>query len=439
MAQDQSVTLALTGDSMITRGVSRSRDSQVRAMIDQIQSADVAFTNLESLPNDFKGEPSQHSGGTHMAAHGWVIDELTAMGFDLLAAATNHNLDYSIGGLVAAIENLDSRGACFAGIGRNLAEARMPAYFDGPAGSVAMISCCSTSREGQQAADQRPEIQGRPGLNPVRYSTTYQVTEQQMEMLVELANQLSVEQQRQERIRLGFLLPPEDPDIFPFLGSDYRVGDEVAVQRGLKQRDVYEIGRWVRDAKMRAHLVIASLHAHEQADDKETPAEFIPEFAHAMIDEGADVDVGHGPHLLRGMEIYKGKPIFYSLGNFIAQNDLVYKMPADAYERFKVEPTATPAELFDDRSKSGTSGFPADPRYWQTVMPVCRFTGGQLAEVELHPISLRYGEPVHTRGWPRLAEGEEATEILHRFAALSKPFGTKMTVEGERSAVRLDD
>ncbi len=46
-----------------------------------------------------------------------------------------------------------------------------------------------------------------------------------------------------------------------------------------------------------------------------------------MIDAGADVFVGHGPHVLRGIEIYKGKPIFYSLSNFIFQNETVLRMP----------------------------------------------------------------------------------------------------------------
>lgn len=42
-----------------------------------------------------------------------------------------------------------------------------------------------------------------------------------------------------------------------------------------------------------------------------------------MIDAAADVVVGHGPHVLRGIEVYKGSPIFYSLANFIVENDLV--------------------------------------------------------------------------------------------------------------------
>lgn len=42
-----------------------------------------------------------------------------------------------------------------------------------------------------------------------------------------------------------------------------------------------------------------------------------------MIDAGAGVVVGHGPHVLRGIEVYKRRPIFYSLASFIFENDLV--------------------------------------------------------------------------------------------------------------------
>ena len=52
--------------------------------------------------------------------------------------------------------------------------------------------------------------------------------------------------------------------------------------------------------------------------------------AHAVIDAGADVFIGHGPHLDRGIEIYKGKPILYSLGALVIENDTVERMPQDS-------------------------------------------------------------------------------------------------------------
>ncbi|HLI52191.1 MAG TPA: CapA family protein, partial [Thermomicrobiaceae bacterium] len=185
--------------------------------------------------------------------------------------------------------------------------------------------------------------------------------------------------------------------------------------------------------------VLLSLHAHEQADDREVPAEFIVEFAHRMLDEGASLVVMHGPHLLRGMEIYQGKPIFYSLGNFIAQNDLVYKLPSDAFERFRTDPAKTPSEVFRNRSQDGTRGFPADARYWQSVMPLCALAAetGAVERIELVPLSLGHGQPVHRRGRPRLAQGEEADAILRRFAQLSEPFGTRMTIDNGRAIIQM--
>jgi poly-gamma-glutamate capsule biosynthesis protein CapA/YwtB (metallophosphatase superfamily) len=430
--------IALTGDSMITRRIADTREQPVRQAIEQVRAADVAFTNLEVLPTDFRGTPAQESGGDHMAAHSWVIDELVEMGFDLFAAAHNHTLDYSIDGVLATIENLERRNVSYAGIGRNLGEARMPVYHDTPAGSVALISCSSTFRPGQQAGAQRPDMPGRPGLNPLRFTTTYEITERQMTAVREIAEDLGLERQRQERLQIGFSFPPDDEAVFPLGDLQFRIGERHAIRRKLNEGDVSEIAAWVRDARRRADYVIVSLHAHEQGDSKEEPADFIPVFCRQMVDEGADIVVGHGPHLLRGMEIYNSKPIFYSLGNFIDQHDLIYKMPADAYEKFRIDPEVTPAELVRIRGKDDTISFGADERYWQTVVPTCTFEGGSLREISLLPVALGYGRPVHERGKPGLAEPEEAAKILGRFARVSEPFGTRIAVSGERAIVELD-
>ncbi|MBA2454760.1 MAG: CapA family protein, partial [Chloroflexia bacterium] len=174
MAYPAALTLALTGDSIVLRKIAMYDDEPTAGLIRTIQAADVAFTNLEVLPNDYQGYPAVESGGSHFAAHHWVVDELTSMGIDLFSCANNHALDYSIAGCLATIEALEKKGVAFAGIGRNLGEARMPVYFDSPAGSVAMLSCSSTFAKGQHAGEQRPDMQGRPGLNPIRYDTVHE-------------------------------------------------------------------------------------------------------------------------------------------------------------------------------------------------------------------------------------------------------------------------
>ena len=73
--------------------------------------------------------------------------------------------------------------------------------------------------------------------------------------------------------------------------------------------------------------MIATIHAHQGATVlqpflfEDTPPDFLIELAHQSIDNGADAFVGHGPHILRGIEIYKGKPIFYDLGEFFREWD----------------------------------------------------------------------------------------------------------------------
>ncbi len=437
MAYPAALTLALTGDSIVLRKIAMYDDEPTAGLIRTIQAADVAFTNLEVLPNDYQGYPAVESGGSHFAAHHWVVDELTSMGIDLFSCANNHALDYSIAGCLATIEALEKKGVAFAGIGRNLGEARMPVYFDSPAGSVAMLSCSSTFAKGQHAGEQRPDMQGRPGLNPIRYDTVHELPQERMDVLQAIANELGVEQRRQERLHSGFYFPPDDPAVFPFMEQNFRPAERPAIRTTPHQKDMEAIAGWTREAATRADLVMVSLHAHEQGDTKEDPAEFIPVFCREMIDAGADMVVGHGPHLIRGLEMYKGKPIFYSLGNFVGQNELVWKLPADSYERFRVDPSKTPGDVFRSRYDNDKKGFPTDKKYWESLMPICRYEDGHLTAIDIYPVTLGLGEPSYRRGRPRLAQHNEAATILDRFASLSEGFGTKVRRQGDMATVEL--
>ncbi len=431
MNEGQSLRLALTGDSMITRRLPRDGDAATRALFGLIAGSDVAFTNIELVPNGFRGDPSAQNGGSHIAAEPFVLDELLAAGFNLFNAGNNHSLDYGIAGLLATIEELDRRGMVYAGVGHTLEAARMPVYLDRAGGSVALLACCSTFAQGQEAGAQRPDAQGRPGITPLRFDTTYEIPSDQLAMLRNIAEGLGLERQRLESIQLGFGFPPADPAALPFLGATFRAAAAPAIRRTARVADVEAMAKWVRDARDRADVVIFSLHSHEQDDDPEAPPDFIRDMARCMIDAGADVVVGHGPHLLRGMEFHRGRPIFYSLGNLIAQNELVARLPADSYDRFKIAPDATPAVLYRQRTQGGQRGFPADRRYWESVLPCLTFVDGRLADITIDAVSLGFGEPTHRRGRPRLAAGEEASGILHRFADLSRRCGTSMDAVSE--------
>src|SRR3546814_12731733 len=82
----------------------------------------------------------------------------------------------------------------------------------------------------------------------------------------------------------------------------------------------------VRDAKQASDLTIFTIHAHESPtgmdDDTPAPPNFLKTLFHDVVDAGADVVVGGGPHSLRGIEIYKGKPIFYGIGVFFIRGEI---------------------------------------------------------------------------------------------------------------------
>jgi len=423
--------LALTGDSILQRRLQSRSDPELKPLFDRVRAADVAFTNLEVLANDYRGDPALESGGSHFGAPAWVLDELGEAGFSLFATATNHSLDYSISGLLHSLEAMEARGLSFAGTGRNLEEARRPCYHTHPAGTVALLSCASSFAKGQEAAAARPDLPGRPGLNPLHVETVHEVTEPQLAALRDIAEQLGLEAERQARIKMGFAFPPADPAVFPLGELRFKSANRAAVRTMANAKDIAAMVRWIEEARGLADLVVVSLHAHEQAGaDKEQPAEFIAAFARQMIDAGADLVAGHGPHLLRGLELYKGKPIFYSLGNFIGQNELVARIPADGYDRFRADPELKPGQVYRTRTKNDQAGFPADRRYWESVVPMLSWEGRELRALSLLPISLGWTEPRHRRGRPRLAGREDGQAILERFAALSQPYGTTIDVAG---------
>jgi len=71
----------------------------------------------------------------------------------------------------------------------------------------------------------------------------------------------------------------------------------------------------IKTAKEKVNILIVSLHAGEEY--QKTPTQFQIDFSRMAIDAGADIIVGHHPHVVQPDEIYKDKYIFYSLGNFI--------------------------------------------------------------------------------------------------------------------------
>ena len=391
-------TLALTGDSIIMQRLSPFTEPEYTGLMNLVRGADAAFTNLETLFHDYEAPPSHESGGTWMRTDPPILKELVWAGFDLVSRANNHAGDFGPLGSQITSRYVREAGLVEAGVGNSLAEAREAKFLETPRARIALISAASTFTPSSRAGNTRGDMPARPGLSPLRFTTTYVVTPDRLADLKRVAAELSGQ-------------PSAAGDTLNFGGRRYVAGATPGQRTEPNQQDVDEIARVVRSAASLADIVIVSLHCHEGGADRSVPADFIPIFARAVVDAGADVFVGHGPHVLRGVEIYKGKPILYSLSNFIFQNETLLRMPADSYEQYALTDDAQPADYLDARYDKDRRSFPADREYWDSVLATTKWEGSKFVELQLHPITLGYQSSRADRGRPKLASGADATRI----------------------------
>ncbi len=427
-----------TGDALITRRMPLYDDPAFLGMVELIRGCDVAFTNTEVTLSRFRGWPVVESGGMALSVDPRCADDLRQLGFNCTAFANNHTLNYGEEGVLRTLDALRDANLVCAGAGANLGEARLPAYIETVNGRVGLIGCASSFAKGQRGGDQTAILPGRPGLNPLRFTSTIMVDKKAMRELKRIAEVTGLEAQRRFGDWMNFYPAATKEGEYSFLRQAYAVtDDEMHVRTEPHAGDLAEITRWTAEAKRQAGFAMVSIHAHEEGRERWLPADFLPAFAHAVIDAGADIVVGHGPHLLRGLEFYKGKPIFYSLGNFIFQYETLERFAADDYDTMKRDPTWTPGQLTADIHQNLERSFPADNRYWETVLPICEFEGGCVREIALYPLALGFKQPVWERGIPRLASGAQAEQTLQRFAALSEPFGTQIAIADGIGHVRI--
>jgi poly-gamma-glutamate synthesis protein (capsule biosynthesis protein) len=391
-------------------------------MIDLIRGADVAFTNLEMLFHDYETYAMNVSGGTYMRAEPALAKELAWAGFDLVSRANNHTGDYGVEAMRLTTKYVAAAGLVQAGVGESLPEAREPKFLETARARVALISAASTFTEHSRAGKSRGDIPARPGLNPLRFSTTYVTTAEGLAKLRDALSEAGLSG-RGGGPSTGAAQTLSSLNVF---GARIVAGEAPGVHTTPNKEDLGEIAAAVRSAARLADYTIVTVHAHEGARSRLVPAEFLVTFARAMVDAGADVFVGHGPHVLRGIEIYKGKPILYSLGDFIFQNETLLRLPEDNYDDYNLGPEAQVADFNERRSAGDTRGFPADQLIWESVVAMPRFKGKQLVELALHPISLGFRKPITERGRPLFADAELGRKIIDDVTKLSEPFGTRI-------------
>lgn len=420
-------TFIATGDSFMTRQLPEGGYAGFDAVKALIGYHDVRFNNLEFTAHHGEGYPSAFSGGTWAMAAPEILDDLKSFGFNLYNTANNHAMDYSSGGMLATLAHLRERGMTAAGTGRNLAAASAPAFLECKNARIAMIGLVSSFHDSDIAGPQGPDVPGRPGLNPLRFDTLYYVKPETHKMLSDIAERTCMNNLVDFGIRNGFM-PAIPEGLLYFGGPVFKATDGEECKKTVPNKsDMERTIASIRDAKSQADYVLISLHTHDfSGKDNTEPAEYTKTFAHACIDAGADAIIGHGPHELHGIEIYRGKPIFYSLGNFIFQSDTVSCQPAEAFIKAGMSADAGVGAYMDHRSANGTRGYCVQKNIWRSVMASFTMEDGKMTEIKLYPIDLHMEKPRCRRGLPTLTDD---TEVLNHLKKISSIFGTEIEIE----------
>lgn len=420
-----SIRFSITGDSLTVRRLCKNSRSlaDIRSLL---TDADVCFTNLETSLHRYEPDiyPSRFSGGDWVASPPEILQDLSWLGINLYGIPNNHSLDWTHNGLVRTIENLEQSGVTFAGAGRNFAEACAPRYLTTPEGTVALIACNSSFEPWHMAGEQRRDLHGRPGIFGIEFDRIAVITPAELECLESLHRKLNREHD-------GWTETDEIP-VFRFGSYLYHAGIPGEITR-VRECSKLALKRSIEEARRQADVVLVSIHSHErQKDNPHIPADFQTDLAHFCIDCGAHAFIAHGPHVLRGIEVYKGQPIVHGLGNFFYQCELLPKAPAEFYSKFaEFEPSACTADVYDYRVNHGGILGETNPDYFCSGIVHFTLTGGKLEKLSVYPLSLQFQEHRSAKGTPVLAKGEQARTILCQIAELSKIYGTSFHTENE--------
>jgi poly-gamma-glutamate synthesis protein (capsule biosynthesis protein) len=247
---------------------------------------------------------------------------------------------------------------------------------------------------------------------------------------------VTVDAQTYETLRRSTALPGQGAgrdDRLEVFGASITKGTTTSVNLIPNTGDVSEILAEVRRARAVAEVVMLSVHSHEPSNDSDEPAEFFRTFAQQAIDAGAAFVVGHGPHRLRGVELYKGGAIFYSLGNFVYQPSEGHAPGNDPYD----------AGIDMYSLAMGVSGSGAPIRFgpdseewWESAVAVATLEAGLPRSLQIQPVDLRVETPSR-RGLPRRPTSQRAVKILERLARLSYRYGTAIRIENGVGIVQI--
>jgi poly-gamma-glutamate synthesis protein (capsule biosynthesis protein) len=406
---DRPITIALTGDTSFVHLDGASSDA-----LRLVRDATFGFTNLEvNLLDDARARAA-----AARPAPRWIFAAasqarlLNQLGINIASLANNHAVDFGADGLASTRQALEAARIMVVGAGDDLAAAQAARGFGGSAGRIAFVAVTASASDQSRASPSQPDIQGRPGVSPLLFDAAITVDAATYRTLAGSV------------ISLGAGPPPGDRTLTMF-GRRITKGDQTRVDFTLNAAEEQRVLAAIRDARKIASVVMVSVHSHEPSNDSEEPASFFRQFAHDAIDAGAALVVGHGPHRLRGVELYEGVPIFYSLGNFIYQREGLDFRAADPFD--------AGSDLYT--AAIGALAGPALPStqldrdgWWEGALVVATVNQGRLEGARLYPLNLKRTSEAPGGGLPELARGTHAGAILRQISALSERLGTALNL-----------
>jgi hypothetical protein len=204
-----------------------------------------------------------------------LAGELIRMGLHAVSLANNHMLDFGVAGMVTTERTVGAEGIACLGVGADADAARAPRVLRTGTGRLALIGLCSALPNNFAAGS------ATPGIAPVRVVTS---------------------------IQLDPVTTLETPGISPYVQTSYVVADVEAACAV------------IAEAAPMVDAVVVAIHWGVPrgwvAEIQGELADYQRPLGRALIDAGAAAVIGHHPHVVHGVELYRQRPIFYSLGNF---------------------------------------------------------------------------------------------------------------------------
>lgn len=235
-----------------------------------LQGAELLFGNLECC---FYQPPASVS----VSDEGFFADPVAGQALKIagFAAVGNaNNVNYGADPIRSSLDELDRLGIPYTGAGRNRAEARRPVIVQRNGLRYGFLQRTSVYWPTNHEAGEHS-----PGVAALRGHTAYQLP-----------------------------LHRISPDIPP----SNRPGVPPVIVTWADPQYLAEYVGEIRALRSQVDVLVASQHW----GFKEDVLDYMTEIAHAAIDAGADIVIGHGPHYSLPVELYKGKPVYYGLGSF---------------------------------------------------------------------------------------------------------------------------